>query len=151
MKSLINQLKDHLQGNKYITQEAALEIINYYKDDPNIQTSLYNGPAYRALLFSTLPETKLTVSNDSCFSLSLEGISHYIKNQDLDYYQFIYLYKASLQNALIASSLVEDMSEEDLSDLYYRLSLEEELIATVVKNEELIFTGSVDDFFLKYP
>jgi hypothetical protein len=151
MKSLINQLKDHLQATEYINQKSAFEIVSFYKDDPRIQSSLYSGEAYRALLFTEMPDHKLTVVHDSCFSLSLDGIAHYIKNQDLSYYNFVIVFKVELKNSLNISSLVEDLCEEDLSDIHYDLSLEEELVASVVENEILFYFGDVDGFFLKYP
>lgn len=140
MKSTINILKDHLQARLLVTK-AEMEHILQEEGGHS-----YSGNAYRVILQSTPFLNASSVIEDICFSKSLNGIKHYVSMQDLDYYKFIAVYKVNIVQGIDVASLVNSLGEEDLFDLFNNLIHEEEILASLVGSEEVIYSGTVESF-----
>lgn len=139
MKSTINILKDHLQARTLVTKAEVGHILQEESD------CNYSGNAYRVILQST-PSLNSSVIEDVCFSKSLNGIKYYISMQDLEHYKFIKIYKVNIARGIDVSALVASLCEEDLSDLFNNLIKEEEILASLVTSEELIYSGEARSF-----
>lgn len=127
---IIEKLIDHIKGNDYLDFEDIQELIKMFPD------AYFHGDAYRLLLFSQ--ETSLClVSGDKSFSKSPKGVKFYSYGQDLGYYRFCQLYKASIKG------LDLNKINHPKIDKYLKSTIEkeEEVIPLLVKSSECVFNG----------
>lgn len=137
-KEIINQLNEHISHNDFLEKEDVQYIISRNKE------LIYEGEAYRVLLFSNEPEIdKLSVFNDFSFSKNLNGIKNYMCSQDLEYYPYAVIFKVKMIGIDIVKSI--NFFEKELYDKREIAKREEEVVPSEILNSYIFKNGDSNE------
>ena len=100
MKNIIERINSHIAFDDDLEKSEILMIIEKHED------LIYNGKAYRVLLFSNEPNiSSLNIEQDASFSSSLKGIRQYMMAQDFDYYPYCVVFEVEMVGLDIIKSV----------------------------------------------